>query len=222
MAAAGESCRSVRVLIQHGSFRDTFVAARTAFLTLVNVCFICAEGEQTAERAFRHAAQRAFKNLDRTEKAGEIRVSVKFSGVPDLKSNPELAEMVREFEHSRGGNWTDKTLSKQLAAIEQKYGARITSFLLFGVDAIHRQASEIAHGTVYSVMWHFGMFAPGSQGAPDQRAIFRQEQLITLLFVLNLCLHAGIVVVTREFSLLSEREETDSIVRELLARLKGQ
>ena len=50
--------------------RDCFSVCRSIVELAVNVCYICADGETAAERAEKHAQQKAVRDLDRASQCG--------------------------------------------------------------------------------------------------------------------------------------------------------
>jgi hypothetical protein len=215
------SCQSALILTEHKQYRDALVAARTIFLTVVTVCFMCAEGEATAQRAFRHAGQKAYRDLDQHATVNGISLFQRWEGNSEIPQEHKAAlkDAVEEFTSGKGRekNWTDESLAKQLDSIARKYGDRLAGFLAFARLFIHRHASEIAHGSLFSMWWYLGFTVPGeyAQVSGDFELITR-DKAVNALFILNFCVYTMIAVVSKEYSQEQFERRSDAILRELI------
>jgi hypothetical protein len=187
MAGIWDSCFALGVLLENKRTRDAYVAARTIYLTMVNTCFICAQGEKAAERAIRYLKQKSLRDLDRQFRRNEMKFAVKYSGLPD--SLPEdVKEVLSEFTSRKGReirSWTPESVEKQLEYIDSRFGSAVGSVLMYGFIAIYRHASEIAHGSLFGAMWAMGVTEPGSVARRDYIDASRRSREGLLVFVLN-------------------------------------
>jgi hypothetical protein len=217
--AAEGSCKSVILLVEHDEVRDAFVCARTALLSIINACFILAEGQAAADRAERHAIQKAVRDLDRVTSTKDIRIVIRWSGADDLKRQfPELDALLREFEWQSGKEktkWTDENENQKIESITRKYGDRLGAFLLFGMAAIYTHASEIAHGTLFGEHWHLGFASPGDYPLNrEELNLGPRKRAFTMLSVLSFSVFALIEILGREFpDVKNYSSEADEIMK---------
>ncbi len=213
LGAAIDSSQTLVILTEHQRSRDAMVVARTAFENIVNICFMCAQGEPIAEQALRHAMQRSYRELLKREiKIKGLTASVQFTGKaePSEGLKDALAEFTRKDGRERR-NWTDKSISDRIQIIHDKYGGTIGQTLLMTLLAIYRDASEVAHGTLFSVMWALGVTGSNLREEQIQKAERRMDLELErsgfLLFLIINCLWASTRVLAQEFAACSELEE---------------
>jgi hypothetical protein len=200
------SCDSVVTLARIPHYGDAWVAARTAFLTIINICFIAAKGEAAADRAWRHAYQKGYRDLDRTVSINDIRWLLRWEGkgAIDLNQMPELKHAIEEFSTKSGKEktaWTEEALDEQIAAIDKKFGGELATRLAFGRLVIYRHASEFAHGTLFSWLWQLGFTTPG--GEPKLSSDFEdtpRDNALIALVALSVCVQAAIEIVSKVVS----------------------
>jgi hypothetical protein len=196
-ASVTDSCGSLLLLSEHRKFRDCLVTARTIYLTIVNICFICAKGKIAADRAIRHANQKAYRDFNRELSINDNRMTIRATGIVDLDQLPELKAAMAEFTSRKGRErraWSEENLEQQLETIDRKYGKKVSMMLLFGFT-FYRHASEVAHGTLFGTLWALGTFA----GQPPKDLVsYERGHLLTILLRLACCLTALISVVERE------------------------
>ena len=70
--------------------RDCYSICRSIVELAVNICFIISEGANAAERALRHARQKAFRDLERESKIGTNIIKIIHTGRPDPSTVPGL------------------------------------------------------------------------------------------------------------------------------------
>lgn len=206
VASLSSSCDSVLTLARVPHYGDAWVAARTAFLTIVNICFIAAKGDAAAERAWRHAYQKGYRDLDRTVSINDIRWVLRWEGKAriDLNQMPELKRAVDEFSRKNGTErtaWTDEALDEQIAAIDEKFGSDVATRLAFGRLVIYRHASELAHGTLFGWLWQLGFTTPG--GEPKLSSDFEdtpRDNAFIALIALSVCVQVAIEIVSKVIS----------------------
>jgi hypothetical protein len=203
--AISDSCDTLGVLVQNGRIRDAFVTGRTIYLTIVNACFMCAEGDTSAERALRHAQQKAYRDLHREAKVNERRFELRYLGT--VSPDPSLLKAVQEFTGSRGQEvreWTSESVTGQLERIDSKYGGILADVLMLGFILIYRHSSEIAHGTLFGTLWSLGVTEPRktldySKAASDHAV----GTLGSLLYLLNSRIFTLVDILAKEFPTLT-------------------
>lgn len=218
--AAVDTSGSVLSLAQTSKVRDCYVLARTAFETIINICFICAKGDEAARRAKNHALQKAYRDLSRELDINGKKLTVKWNGEVKRDSNPELQAALDEFTSKKGReitSWTPETIQKQIEIIDTRYGKRISTNLQFALISIYRHASEIAHGTFFGALFALGLTSPsGPPKSPEELQNHQRQNLSMLLMMLGLTTSALIMVLAEEMpSLANLVAESKKAVEEL-------
>lgn len=200
-AACGSTATLISLAEPH-NIRDGYVIARVVYETLVNCCFIVSKGDDAAERAWRHARQKALRDLDRTIAiAGREAMKVRWSGVEQALAEPRNQELLAEFT-SRSGReitaWTPENVKERLEAVYERFGEQRTKGMLFGL-LLYRHASEIAHGTLYGALFILGATDP--KGAPKSiQALhdYRTDHSRMLLMLTGFGIESSIQVLAPE------------------------
>lgn len=195
-----ESTESLRTLIKHLKLRDSYVIARVIFETSVNACFLLTDPETISGRAHAHARQKALRNLIRAiELAGDQIFEFKAQGADKLLNNPQHQEWLNDFTSKAGReitSWTTENVQQRLEAVYLKFGDEKTRGLAFGL-LLYRNASEIAHGTLFGTLFSWGAMEPGRQlRSPEDLGIFRRRELRHLLKLVSFSLESLIRVVS--------------------------
>lgn len=224
MPAIGDSCGSLWFLIPNKRFRDAFVTGRTVFLTILNACFICSQGSGLAEKALRHAKQKAYRDLNRELRINARRIVLARSG--RVRPDADLEAAIREFTGTKGQElqqWTSESVREQLEKIDAKYGGNVAAMLGVAMMSVYRHASEIAHGTLFGVLWSIGATEkiPRSETeASEVQQRHWQSALNALLFSLNAAMWCLFQIVSRDFPKLRDlADESDGLFRELRYKL---
>jgi hypothetical protein len=149
--------------------RDCFPIARSIVEACVNASFILASGPEMAERAFRHARQKGYRDLEREWSVGGTQMGVRWTGELSDEVHAEMKPLVAEFTDVRGWekDWTSETLRQKLGVIEERFAS--TSALLISTAAfmIYKVASEVAHGSVFGAMYFWGFTRPNPRSSAE-------------------------------------------------------
>lgn len=218
--AVVDTSGSILSLAQIGKVRDCFVLARTDFETIVNICFICAKGDETVKHAKNHALQKAYRDLSRELYISRQKLSIKWNGNIDPADNPELQTALAEFTSKKGREitgWTPETVQQQIEIIDSCYGKRVSTRLQFALMSIYRHASEIAHGTFFGALFALGLTSPsGAPKTPEELQNQQRQNLSMLLMMLGLSASALIIVLAEEkVSLTDLVTESEKEISEL-------
>jgi len=215
--SALDTCGSIASLAQYGKMRDCFVLSRTAFETLVNVCFILAKGDATAIRARQHASQKAYRDLSRISNINGGTLHIKYEG--HREPTPEIQAALDEFTSKKGReitSWTPETTAEQIAVIEAKFGREVGTTFHFALLAIYRHSSEIAHGTYFGALFALGMTNPNGPPETKEKLAQRQrENLCMVMQMLGMSLSATIQVFATELPLQETVEASQELTKEL-------
>jgi hypothetical protein len=197
--AAGSSTDTLMALSSQHNIRDGYVISRMIYETLVNCCFILAEGDVIAERAWRHARQKSLRDLDRTiEIAGKEAMKVKWSGADIALAAPENKQLLAEFTSKAGREitaWTPESVKERLEAVYTRFGDERTKGMLFGL-LLYRHASEIAHGTLYGSLFILGATDPhGPPKSIETLRDYRVDHTRMLLMLTAFAIESSIAVI---------------------------
>ena len=176
------------------------------FETILNACYVCAKGEDLAKQALRHAQQKKYRSFDRKVSVNDAVLSLKRVPEVDLDKFPDLKEAVEEFTTKSGRErteWTNDSLVKRIEAVDNKYGGKASKLLTIGMLQIYRDASEMAHGTLYSVLEYFGRLDGRPTDQKGKRNLKQRDtpRINLLLIILSLCINQLIRILGQEFSL---------------------
>jgi hypothetical protein len=185
--AATDTNKSIALLAREEKMRDTYVLARTSYETMLNACFILTEGEKAADRAYRHALQKGWRDLHRELPINDTTVYIRHSAQIEPDEDSALRDAIDEFTSKRGReitSWTPASLKTRIEKVGLKYGNRVTKGLQFGLLAIYRHASDISHGTVFGSMYAVGL--ADASGPPKNPSELQQRQRENLCMLLTL------------------------------------
>lgn len=212
--AIADSTESLRTLCKHLKLRDCYVIARVIYETSVNACFLVTNPETISRRAHAHARQKALRNLTRAiELAGDQIFEFKAQGVDEILGNPQHQEWLKQFTSKSGReitSWTPENVQQRVEAIYLKFGDEKTRGLAFGL-LLYRNASEIAHGTLFGTLFSWGAMEPGRPlRSPEDLGKFRRQELRHLLKLVSFSLESLVRVVC---SVLGDSDVSDAARR---------
>lgn len=175
---AGISAHSVLKLTEEPSLqtRDCYPIARSIVESVVNVVFILAQGREAAERADRHAQQKAYRDLKRKSTAGGWTMTIG----SDVKLSPDdeghMSALVAEFTTSRGRekrDWTDESVTDRIDTAAKRFPEALVMLLHAAMFNIYRHASEVLHGTYFAAMHFWGLTTIGRPSPKDRGDLLR-------------------------------------------------
>jgi hypothetical protein len=164
--------------------RDCYAIARAIVELAANICYVAASGPEAAEKAARHARQKAFRDLRRESKVGDSIITLSFQGAQDPSTIQGLPDEIEEFT-ARGGRekgWVDASIDERIAVVE-KLSARAMTSLHWARFAIYRHASEVLHGTFFSALYFFGLTTPsgGPRSVSEMNEALGQQHMLVLM-----------------------------------------
>jgi hypothetical protein len=216
--AAGSSAHTVyKLTVDIGlQVRDCFPIARSIVESVVNVCFILAEGEVVAKRAHDHAIQKSYRDTDRTLESPHVTLKLRNRNKVGAEKVEGLQESLDKWTTKRGRertSWTEESIEDRINIIGDKFGGAVARDLLVSHFMIYRHASEIVHGTYFGALFFFGY----TQGLNGHTAVASNS--INALFSVVLANAALIRVVGGHFGadddLMSESEKLISELSEV-------
>lgn len=184
-------------------YRDCAVAARTIFETLVNVLYIMASDVSEAQRMVDHANMKMARDLERRVEAGSVSYTTRHPLKDVILDDPGFKEIWDKFSDSENREqraWTKKNIQKRLRIIEEKFGKKITHSLVFPFEN-YRFASEVIHGTIYSVLYSRNLVLTNQSVPLMERVQGVDNRILSLLLSLGAALgHAARVLANDEVS----------------------
>lgn len=186
------------------AIRDAYCISRSSSELAVNICYIAAEGREAARRAVRHAMQKSYRDLDRAGIVGGVRIEMRAINRPAVDSVTGLAEALHEFTDRKGREitkWTPLSLSERIAVVSQMH-AQAGMSLSAATMLVYRHASELLHGTYFSVVYFWS-----ASGAPARtREDFHSRWMEHFTAVFASAFFAASAVVELLGDLLQESE----------------
>lgn len=163
--------------------RDCYSIARSIVELAVNVCYLIAAGPAVTDKAFRHATQKAYRDLQRESTIGESTISIALSGCPDAANIPGMEEHLAEFTYRSGRekDWVDASLDERIATAGDRLGKNVLTPLHLARFIVYRHSSEILHGSLFSALYFFGLTQPTKQNRQDFAAENIGQQHMLLL-----------------------------------------
>ncbi len=198
--------------------RDCFGISRSVVELAVNICYICAEGDSAAQRAERHAHQKAVRDLQRDSSVGSQTIRLRSSTTERMEVPAELLDDLADFTSTSGREkaWVDLSIDARCEKVEEVLGEKVLTPLHWARFAVYRHSSEILHGTFFGSAFFMGITDPG--GAPESPRdwlirISGQHLMVLMAAILAL------VAVARAISMTADTPEpakqADKCVKDL-------
>jgi Family of unknown function (DUF5677) len=197
--AVFDSGHSFMLLLENHKLRDCFPLARCVLETTINACFIAALGPQAGSQAMKHAVQKAHRDNSRGFQFRYYPVKVGWVGPTITPTHPVVKEAFDEYSSKKGReitSWTAETLNERVEQIEAWLGKSSGDHLRFSIFSIYGFASEIAHGTLYSVLRFVGVWdIPPHQQSASALTLHQgglgTEAALNVANCLNIAIHAA-------------------------------
>lgn len=220
LRATGISCTSIETLSKTPLFqtRDCYSIARSIVESVINMVFILAEGEEEADRAYRHYQQKSYRDLHRTSRAGEWTFELRFEGIEHPNIPEDLEAAIQEFTSRRGKekNWTDLSVEERVGRIGARFGKEVQIPIHAAVIGVYRHASEVLHGTLFGACHDLGLTIPGKGPANvEQVRTLVLTHLEFLLFCVVASIGAFFIAFDKAYDIPEMREVTDQLNSEL-------
>lgn len=216
MRGVATSIRSVLLLTAEFSMgiRDCYGIARSIFEGSVNVAYITAVGPEIALKARRHAMQKAYRNLLRTDPA-ELKLPTR-TPPPLAEDIVGMVEALGEFTQKNGSeitDWAGANVHRKLDAIYSKYpGVQLS--MSVAVSSIYRDASEILHGTFYGVeiFWEQSFDESGVPRTFEDRFVY--DHLIILFTTIFGSVNGMLEVIGQRYTTLKTMDLVLPLLKE--------
>lgn len=194
-----ESTDTLMDLTHSRRMRDCYVIARMVYETSVNTCFLLAAGDAAAKRALRHMKQKSLRDLDRTFHIADEEMRLRATQADEVLSDPENQQLLQEFTSKSGREittWTPENVSERLRVIHKKFGTLAHG--LYWALLLYRHASEIAHGSLFGVLFSWGATEPPGPRTTEDMRRFRESNLRFVMRLTASALNSLIQIVARE------------------------
>jgi hypothetical protein len=213
--AIEESTGTLLDLVRLCRMRDCYVTARVVYETSVNACFLLAGGDEVAERAWRHMKQKSLRDLERSFYIADEKMDLRRSGADDVLKDPDNQQLLHEFTSRRGREitaWTDENVPERLSVIHERYGK--ASRNLYWALLLYRHASDIAHGSLFGVLFSWGATEPPGPRTIEDMRKFRESNLRHIMMLTASALNSLIQIVALELGHDDLAESSNAIDKE--------
>ncbi|HEY51796.1 MAG TPA: hypothetical protein G4O20_08345 [Dehalococcoidia bacterium] len=183
--------KSISLLAMHQHINECFILARSFLERLITYIYLLFCDEEEHSQYLAYTKQKAYRVLDRSFSAGNLRVKLKWSGSIDLEKEPKLKEAADMFTSNKGKiktRWPSKNISKMLDLISNKGGLDI-GYLMLATLWIYDDASEALHGTLYGSTFHMGIFTGERAFSKDELKKIWNERFSALFLALGTSSH---------------------------------
>ena len=157
---AGSSIAAMQAFPEPGlRTRECYLMARSVVESLINCCYIIAEGPPAANAAMRHARQKSFRDLDRQSEIGGNKIRIGLKNKPNVADIEGLAEDLAEFTLKSGKEdvrWTTASVDEGIRIAGEKFGESVLTRLHMARFSVYRHSSEIIHGTLFGYLFFHG------------------------------------------------------------------
>lgn len=214
--------RAIPFITKSGGFAASLVLGRMVLETLINACYILAEGESTAELALRHANQKSYRDLERKLQVGDFHLSLSHPGKIEPQQDSDLTHALNEFTSAKGRekNWTNKTVKERLEVIDKIFGTEVSGQFSFAFFGLYNNSSELVHGTVYGALFALGVTSPGESKDFKTRGENHQRSNLSMsLLLLGNAINAFLVAVGKKIGKDELINESNASIKQINAYL---
>lgn len=191
--AAGSSCHSLLLLTENVglSVRDAFGVARSITETATNAVFVMASGPELADRAQRHAAQRALRYSRQEWRIGSELIQP-FGESESPKIEKKFVDLLSEFTSRKGRelNWISDSVEQRIDFIEANFSSKVGVSLRASFYMNYRESSEILHGSLYGILFFLGVTVASAENSKATVDTHRLTLLISSFFAMSALVEA--------------------------------
>ncbi|MEQ9098280.1 MAG: DUF5677 domain-containing protein [Imperialibacter sp.] len=212
------SLESILLLVENKHYRDMIILSRPFLEAVINVGFICAEGDAAVLSSKKYAYQKGYRDLFHGIDINGFKVEKALADNLDEieKAAPNhMKEALADFTTKSGkeiNSWTPETTKLKLEKIGKTYGLYVNGLLTFAFYSIYRDVSEIIHNSYYGARIYLGMQQKDMSAfnsSEDAAKFFseHQERLATLfLQQTNISINALLNILNQKFPVDSTKE----------------
>ncbi|NOQ26391.1 MAG: hypothetical protein GQ564_13615 [Bacteroidales bacterium] len=205
--------RSIILLAENNHHRDLIILSRPFLEAVINVGFICAQGEKAVVDSKKYAYQKGYRDLFRDININGFEIKSGFTEfITEFeKAAPEeMKRALSDFTTKKGKeimSWSPESTKSKVEMIGQVYGEYVNGLLTFTFFSIYRDVSEILHSNYYGVRLYLGMQQKDltSFKSSDEAAEYfgnHQIKLATLILQqVNISINALLNILSQKFKL---------------------
>ncbi len=205
--------KSILLLADNNHHRDLIILSRPFLESVINVGFICSEGDKAVMASKRYAYQKGYRDLFRGLDINDFKIKSKFSEfISEFeKAAPkEMKEALSEFTTKKGKEvmeWTSENTKTKLEIIGRTYGTYVNGLLSFAFFSIYRDVSEIIHNSYYGARIYLGMQQKdlsSFKNSTEAAEYFGEHQKKLATFILqqiNISVNALLNILNQKFKL---------------------
>lgn len=205
--------RSILLLAGNNHHRDLIILSRPFLESVINVGFICAEGEKAVIASKKYAYQKGYRDLFRGIDINDFKIKSGFSEfISEFeKAAPkEMKEALSDFTTKKGREvmeWTPENTKTKLELIGKTYGTYVNGLLSFAFFSIYRDVSEIIHNSYYGARIYLGIQQKDMtafKNSTEAAEYFGEHQKKLATFILqqvNISVNALLNILNQKFGL---------------------
>ncbi len=178
--------KSIWLLSFLGHSIEAHILSRTFIETAVNSIYSAADGNQ-ATRALFYFLHRRRKSMVKEFKTASGTMSLfnpNHLKIPLSEWEKDARKAFRNKKHKQKHAWTDLTVEERIEFARSKFGARSLTSTEMAFRLIYQEASEVAHGSMYGMLFPLGL-ASYDKVPHESWVNQRDEQLDILLLLLG-------------------------------------
>lgn len=210
--------RSILLLAENNHHRDMIILSRPFLESVINIGFICSEGDKAVIASKKYAYQKGYRDLFRGIDINDFKIKSGFSEfISEFeKAAPkEMKEALSEFTTKKGKEvmeWTPENTKGKLEIIGKTYGTYVNGLLSFAFFSIYRDVSEIIHNSYYGARIYLGMQQKDMtafKNSTEAAEYFGEHQKKLATFILqqvNISVNALLNILNQKFGLESTKE----------------
>lgn len=212
---------AIDILALKGKIAECFMLARSVVERIINYLYLLFCEDEEYARYLAYTKQKGFRILNRSITVGNLKAELRSSGSIDVNKEPELKEAVEMFTSSRGREitrWSNKSIDKMMALINEKGGIEI-GFLMLAKLGIYDDASEAMHGTLYGSIFYTGIFEKGMPKTKGELEKSWCKNVTTLFVLIGTSIHSLIEGLNKVYKIEDILNESKNNLLEMKALL---
>lgn len=214
---AGSSVAAMQAFPKPGlRTRECYLMARSVVESLINCCYILAEGPPVAKAAMRHARQKSFRDMDRHSEIGGNKIRIGLEERPNAADIEGMIEDLAEFSLKSGkedNRWTTANVDERIRVAGEKFGESVLTRLHMARFSVYRHSSEIIHGTLFGYLFFHGATMPTGKPFSQQKlAEHIGDQHIYLLLSVVLAISAFVLAFHKAYGIEKLNEDSKVLV----------
>ncbi len=219
LQALGSSSNTIIKLCDAPTFqtRDCYSIVRSIVEMATNLCYIIGKGPEAAERALRHARQKAYRDMERRSRIGNSAICLQYAQRPHPSTVAGLEEEMAEFTSRQGReiSWTEESIDERIESAGRDLGDTVLTPLHWARFAVYRHSSEILHGSLFSALYFFGLTQSRGPRSVSEAVEFCGEQQMLLLLATGLSLQAVTAAFHLRYGFRAAHERSSALTKSM-------